>query len=278
MKDIDQNTISAGEYCPAFGPGTPFMVEGCMILQCVDGTAAFSLNFRRHDIGRGDIVFLFNDMVVMLDSRSDDFRVRYVTVTATAVFGIYMRITVQRFWDRLYLMPVQRFDSAYGRGVDNWMSECLLVSRLCTPAVAAEVVSELVVSFFRVMEDIVSRSAEVVPTQFANSPWKIVGDFFVLLSRNYTVRHNVGFYADALSVTPDYLSSVTRACTGLSAKQIIENRLVLAMKAMLESTVLPIKDIASRLHFEDSSHLCRVFRRHTSMSPLEYRRLRSVPS
>ncbi|MDE5959805.1 MAG: AraC family transcriptional regulator, partial [Muribaculaceae bacterium] len=45
----------------------------------------------------------------------------------------------------------------------------------------------------------------------------------------------------------------------------------------LESTGLQIKDIARRLHFEDSSHLCRVFRRHTSMSPLEYRRLRSVP-
>ncbi len=248
-----------------------------MILQCVDGTASFSLNFRRHDIGRGDVVFLFNDMVVMLDSRSEDFRIRYVTVTAATVFGIYMRITAQQFWDRLYLAPVQRFDAVYGRGIDNWMSECLLVSGSCTPAVAAEVVSGLVVSLLMVMEDIVSRSEEVAPPQFVNSPWKIAGNFFVLLSRNYTVHHKVGFYADALSVTPDYLSSVIRSCTGLSAKQTIESRLVLAMKAMLESTGLPIKDIARRLHFEDSSHLCRVFRRHTSMSPLEYRRLRSVP-
>lgn len=275
MKMIDQNTICAGEYQPQFGPGTPFMVEGCMILQCVAGSASMSLNFRRHDIAPGDIVFLFNDMVVMLDSRSDDFRIRYVTVTAEKTIEIYMRITSPRFWDKLYLTPVQRFDSAvHRRGVNNWMDECLLVCGACTPAVGSTVIAGLVVSLFMVMEDVVSRSRDIVAPQFANSPWKIMGRFFVVLSRNYTVHHQVAFYADALSVTPDYLSTVAKACTGMSAKQAIESRIVLAMKAMLEGTDLPVKDIAHRLHFEDSSHMCRVFRRNTFMSPLEYRRLK----
>lgn len=76
MKLINQKTISSGEYLPRFTPGTPFLIEGCMILQCLSGNASFVLDFKRYEICSGDVVFLFNDMVIELGERSDDFTVR----------------------------------------------------------------------------------------------------------------------------------------------------------------------------------------------------------
>lgn len=108
MKRIDQKIISAGEYSPRFNPGTPFLVEGCMILLCTTGNASFSLNFQKYDIYPGDIVFLFNDMVIELGDRSDDFALQYVTITNERTFEIYVSITSQKFWDKLYLSPIQR--------------------------------------------------------------------------------------------------------------------------------------------------------------------------
>lgn len=129
----------------------------------------------------------------------------------------------------------------------------------------------MVTSLFEVMEDIVDNGSEEITPLFNSVQWRTSGDFLVLLSRHYTTQHRVKFYADKLNITPDYLSVVLKECTGSTPKEIINNQLILAMKALLESSDLPIKGIADRLHYEDTSHLCKVFRRHTGMSPLEYR-------
>ena len=38
-----------------------------------------------------------------------------------------------------------------------------------------------------------------------------------------------------------------------------------------DTTDLSVKQIAARLHYDDPSYLCRLFRKQTGMSPLEYR-------
>ena len=272
MKLIDQKSISAGIYSPRFKGGTPFLIEGCMILQCVRGNAAFRLNFQDYHIAEGNVVFLFNDMVIELGARSDDFEIRFVSVPETQVFEIYVNITSTKFWDTLYLSPVQKFDDTYYSAIDRWISECIFVVSVCRRGVADAVIPKLLISMFMVMEDIISSSSSEETLPFVLASWKIMGDFFVLLSRHYTTQHRVDFYAKSLNITPDYLSVVTKACTGIPPKETIDGKLVLAMKALLESTSLSIKNIADRLHYEDTSHLCKVFRRYTGMSPLEYRK------
>lgn len=272
MKRIDQKIISAGEYSPRFNPGTPFLVEGCMILLCTTGNASFSLNFQKYDIYPGDIVFLFNDMVIELGDRSDDFALQYVTITNERTFEIYVSITSQKFWDKLYLSPIQRFKTIYHGPFSNWIKQSIFVYDYCRKDISDKVISNMVISLFLVMEDIIGHSAEEISPMLNNSPWKIVGDFFVLLSRHYMSQHKVKFYADKLNITSDYLSLVIKDCTGVSPKETIDGKLVLAMKSLLESSSLSIKNISDRLHYEDSSHLCKVFRRHTGMSPVEYRK------
>lgn len=272
MKLINQKSISAGKYSPRFKAGTPFLIEGCMILQCIRGNAAFRLNFQDYHIAEGNVVFLFNDMVIELEERSDDFEIRFVSVPEAQVFEIYVNITSTKFWDTLYLAPVQKFNDTYHSAIDRWITECIFVATTCRKPTVDAVIPKLLISLFMVMEDIISSSSSEVTQQFTLAPWKIMGDFFVLLSRHYTTQHRVAFYADALNITPDYLSVVTKECTGIPPKETIDGKLVLAMKALLESTSLSIKNIAERLHYEDTSHLCKVFRRYTGMSPVEYRK------
>lgn len=272
MKLINQKSISAGEYSPRFRSGTPFLIEGCMIFQCVRGDAAFRLNFQDYHIAEGNVVFLFNDMVIELEERSDDFTIRYVSVPKTQIFDIYVNIISTEFWDKFYLSPVQKFNNAYHPAIDRWITDCIFVTTTCRKPTVDAVIPKLLISLFMVMEDIISGSSSEVTQQFTLAPWKIMGDFFVLLSRHYATQHRVAFYADALNITPDYLSVVTKECTGIPPKETIDGKLVLAIKALLESTSLSIKNIAETLHYEDTSHLCKVFRRYTGMSPVEYRK------
>lgn len=272
MKLINQKSISAGEHSPGFAPGTPFLIEGCIILQCLKGNATFTLDFKRYDINEGCIVFLFNDMVLELGERSDDFTIRYVSVTSERVYELYVSITSMKLWDMLYLSPVQRLRTQYREPFERWMLQCLMVHDHCRRQTADIIIPNSVVSLFLFMEDVINQDENETVVAGKNSQWKILGDFFVLLSHHYMTRHKVSFYAETLNITPDYLSVLMREHIGMTPKETIEGKLVLAMKALLESSSLSIKNIADRLHYEDTSHLCKVFRRHTGMSPMEYRK------
>ena len=131
----------------------------------------------------------------------------------------------------------------------------------CTPRTSEQLITNMVVALFQTMSDIVDNGKDEITQMFNSRAWKITGDFILLLSRHYTTEHSVSFYANALNITSDYLSVVVKECTGISPKETIDGYLVHAMKALLESTNLPIKNIAERLHYEDNSHLCKVFRR-----------------
>lgn len=272
MNSINQKSVTVGEVMPSFSLGSPLLVEGCMVAQCIGGNATLSLDFREHIIREGDVVFLFNDMVVMLEEHSPDFKIRYINLDAAKAYEIYFRITSSRFWSDLYLSPVKSFKGAVRQSFDRWFEQCLYVRHECMKETVVEVISKLVLLLFITYEDIVEQSPQEIPSMFNSAAWKIQGEFFVLLSRYYKSHHNVAFYASELNISPDHLNSVIRDCTRRSAKETIEAKLILAMKALLENTNMTVKEIAQRLHYEDSSYMCRVFRKYEGMSPLEYRK------
>lgn len=277
MKGIDQKIISAGVYKPRFAQGTPFIVEGCMVMMCTKGSASLSLDFRQYEISAGDVIFLFSDMVIELGRRSDDFELQYVNINPGHALEIYISITSQRFWDKLYLSPVLKLNETYSQYFSNWIAEAVFVYDFCHQSTSDTVIASITKSLFQVMEDMISRNSDKSDSTMSGPAWNIVGKFMILLSRYYTTQHRVRYYADALNITPDYFSAAVKSCMGASPKDIINNKLVLAIKGMLENTDLTIKDIAERLNYEDTSYLCKVFRRHTGMSPIEYRKLKSKP-
>ncbi|HWK06720.1 MAG TPA: helix-turn-helix transcriptional regulator [Puia sp.] len=83
-----------------------------------------------------------------------------------------------------------------------------------------------------------------------------------------TVQH----LADALNVTPHYLSDMLRALTGQNGQQHIHNKLMERAKYLLSTTHLTIAEIAYQLGFEHPQSFTKIFRRKAKMSPLEFRK------
>jgi AraC family transcriptional activator of pobA len=103
--------------------------------------------------------------------------------------------------------------------------------------------------------------------------------FILRLERDYAGHHDVAYYAAALKVAPRRLSDACRLCVGRMPKAIIEERLVLEAKRMLQFSPRPTKEIAYELGFQDPSYFSKVFRRMARCSPLDYRRrLQALPA
>ena len=95
--------------------------------------------------------------------------------------------------------------------------------------------------------------------------------FRVAVEQHFPLHHHVADYANLLGCSSKKLCSLSKQQTGKSAKGMIDDRLLLEAKRLLAYSALPIGDIAIRLGFEEATNLAKFFRRHTELSPRDFR-------
>jgi AraC family transcriptional activator of pobA len=106
----------------------------------------------------------------------------------------------------------------------------------------------------------------------ANLPYvDIIKRFIDLLDVHFSREHTVRFYAEQLSMHPNHLNALIKKHTGLSAKESIQNRILLEVKYLLHSTKLPIKQISNQMGFNDPNYFTTFFKRSENLSPVNYR-------
>jgi len=88
---------------------------------------------------------------------------------------------------------------------------------------------------------------------------------------HYKEHRNVQFYADALFVSSKHLTESIKEVTGRTSGEWIEDAVILEAKVLLRNHEISIADIAENIHFPDQSSFGKYFKKHTSLSPSDYR-------
>lgn len=185
---------------------------------------------------------------------------------------LFFSVTSNRLWDFLYATPVFDPASEFRIIYDRWFDFVDILHSSSLDNIRESVVSKELENFFLITDENICRyQAPSSPELSKNRGWALAIEFYGLLNRYYSTHHDVAYYARLLNITPNYLNIISRRYSGVTAKEQINMLITLVVKNMLETTSLSIKDIATRLNYEDSSYLCRVFRKRTGMSPMEYR-------
>lgn len=81
----------------------------------------------------------------------------------------------------------------------------------------------------------------------------------------------VQYFADALHVSPAYLSDMLRTLTGQNTQQHIHQALIEKAKRLLLSTSLTINETAFQLGFEYPQYFTRLFKSKTGLTPAAFR-------
>jgi AraC-like DNA-binding protein len=81
----------------------------------------------------------------------------------------------------------------------------------------------------------------------------------------------VQYIANALNVSPGYLSGSLKTLTGQSTQQHIHDKLMEKAKEKLSTTALTVSEIAYELGFEHPQSFSKLFKTKTNLSPLEFR-------
>ena len=96
--------------------------------------------------------------------------------------------------------------------------------------------------------------------------------FRVLLEAHVLHHWTVPDYAASLRVTESRLNRACRAVAHRSAFAVTQERLALEARRKLIYIAAPVSVLAYELGFEDPAYFWRFFRRHTGLTPTEFRR------
>ncbi|MDP4201606.1 MAG: helix-turn-helix domain-containing protein [Bacteroidota bacterium] len=100
---------------------------------------------------------------------------------------------------------------------------------------------------------------------------QLLEEFLILVQSNYKKYRGLDFYSKRMRLTPKHLSKVIKEFSNKSAAEWIDSYVILESKALLKSTNLTIQQISDELNFPSQSFFGKYFKRHTGVSPSEYK-------
>lgn len=91
-----------------------------------------------------------------------------------------------------------------------------------------------------------------------------------MVNNLFLKERSVQFYAHQLHISPNYLNSICKAQSDKSAKEMIQERLLVEAIFLLKNTHQDVSEIAFLLGFLPT-HFTRFFKKHIGCSPSTYR-------
>ncbi|MCO5936288.1 AraC family transcriptional regulator [Mucilaginibacter sp. RB4R14] len=102
--------------------------------------------------------------------------------------------------------------------------------------------------------------------------YTLLQSFRKLTDKNFATLRLPKDYAALLYITPNHLNALCNDMLGISAGEVIRNRVILEAKRLLINLDLNITEIAAKLNFADNSYFTKFFKKHNGLTPEDFRK------
>lgn len=109
---------------------------------------------------------------------------------------------------------------------------------------------------------------EVVEEKF-----NLIRQFNLLVEIHFRNERQIAFYSDLLNKSPKTISNYFSLYSNKTPLQIIQERIIMEAKRLFYYTEKSVKEIADELGFEDAAHFSKFFKKCTSQSPTELKKV-----
>lgn len=237
---------------------------------CQSGNTKISVNFKGYDCKQGDILFISDDSIVIMDHCSHDFSVSYCLMVRSFASEVAYVLPNELF---AYLRDYPHFspDEEYSQFIQIWQQQIHYLNDNSDKFARITLCNHLQ-NFFLVMSTKVQNLQLTQASKYSRKEM-ICWRFWELIHQHCQQERSVAFYANLLSITPYYLSQLTQDLFNDAPKTLIDRQVILEIKKQLIQTKQSIEAIADAMNFNDPSYLCRYFKRHTGISLSQYRKM-----
>lgn len=245
-------------------------ISGAMLLLVDSGFAIVSVGFKRRVLRRGMIAMIFYDDTFWVERSSRNFHCRYLALSYDNVQEPIYKVTSPYFWDSISENPILLSTSRQWQLLEGWYEQMEWICKEVIGEYINPLLRNHVHNLFMALDSEMTQGREDEKKPISRNRFLII-NFLKLLTQHCRHSREVSFYAEKLCITTTYLYKLTHKRWNLSPKELIDQQTICEIKMLLSNTDMTIKEIAHTLNFEDAPYLCRYFRRHTGLSPMEYR-------
>ena len=242
---------------------------------CTGGTAVIDLFSMRRQISKNDLVTILPFQLGSIHKVSDDFSMIFFKVdkvmfmdimsslgSITPDFFFHMR---KNFQVPISVNEAKRF-LGFCRAIDFRTNND-------DPAFRRETILHLLRIYYWDFYVHFQKKTRKRNTPLLNSNKESIAmKFAMLVFENRETHREVAYYADQLCISPLYLTKIIQEVNGRSARDMIADYTIIGIKTLLRNADITIKDVVRHSGFSSQSSFSRFFRKHTGMSPSEYRR------
>ena len=249
-----------------------FLIEHIALVICHKGFFTFTIGEEECKIGGGHTLFISRDVLFKVISSSADCRysllfyridsireilgntimgMKFLDVVHPLNYNIVRNDEVPELWH--YLALFRNFDTCNGDVFiekESLLLKLSLTYRLCS-----------IFSRLNSHTDALS-----------NRQTEIYINLIQLIEKHYETERSVSFYADKLCLSPKYLSAISKSVSGLTVQQHIFRAIIRRGIFLMNNTDKSVKQISDLLHFPNPSAFGTFFKKHTGLSPRNYRR------
>lgn len=125
----------------------------------------------------------------------------------------------------------------------------------------------------RQLEDMKEVAGDIEEGKDSDKSSQLISRVCKYISNNYTSYDlSLDSVSDILGITPSYLSSLFKKCTGVNFIDYISNIRIQTAKELLKDPLRSAGEIAELSGYESASYFTRAFKKKTGLTPTEYRR------
>lgn len=254
----------------------PCRINAYMVAFCKKGSFKGNMNLKEYEIHEGMMVLNLPQNIIRIEPNETEDAPELTIIAVTEQFLSNFRSDITKMLNEAMLILDNPCITLQPDELALVQQHIQLINAAIHSnyAYAREGISHLISSVFFLFGSFLNQ--RMINHNEAEQPvstrHKIVFERFLDLVTRYHIRErNVGFYADKLCITPKYLSKIVKETSGESAPYWIDQYVILEAKQLLKHNDCGIKEIADELNFPNSSFFFKYFKKHTGMTPNQYR-------
>lgn len=242
-------------------------LQACIFALCTEGSLTASINLIEYKIEANSLIVLMPGTIIQMNEQKRKTSICFVGFSSHCSNGINLIETTIDVLPKIWENPVIKLSNqitSYFVDYFDLLTRLSITQTISTP-LAQSVLRTLSIG----INELYSTTA--LNKQAKSRKEKLCYKFVQLVIENYTHERRAQFYANKLGISLQHLSTTVKQVTGRNALDIISHIIITDTKAKLKSTDMTIQEIAYSLNFSCASFFAKYFKRHTGVSPLEYR-------
>ena len=256
--------------------GNTYCVDAAAIILCRKGYLKLRVNLKEQLLQEGSIMLYGPNNVTSIIEKSDDASCDFIFFSTAFMKDAHL--------DLQTIMPIYQYATEDSSSLLNLepdelalMEQYYIILRDSMQFNKQYILRDILSVMLSTISELYARRLEErEQTPVKTRQQEYFERFIKQVALFYREHRSVKFYADSLYITPKYLSTVIKEISGRSAVEWINEFVIQEAKMLLNYSTKSIQEITYDLNFSTQSFFGKYFKRHTGMSPSEFRASKEI--